>query len=294
LARSRLAAEAGAPAQTGEMDEFRDVLVRFPMPGGDRFVDPRLRRAPFGYVAPGLDGAPAIVAGSGAQVEVVSRVPDRRKVSLRARLAADGSAQVAVTEELSGWPALEWRELLDRAGTDRSKLRQAFEQHWLGQHFPGAVLDHLSVTPSADRADARVEYRFAIHRLADRQGDVLRLRPTFFRAQPGRRYGTEPQRKTTLSLGPDVALELSAELTLPAGARAIDVGQSRTIEAGSARFVEERRASRAGDVSTITLRRVSRLPLLRVPPADYPRIAAQLRAVDPLEQAELRIQLADE
>jgi cellulose synthase operon protein C len=294
LARSRLAADAGAPMQAGEMDELRDVLVRFPMPGGDRFVDPRLRRAPFGYVSPGLDGAPAIVAGSGELVQVVSRVPDQRQVSLHARLAADGSAQVTVTEEVSGWPALEWRELLDRTGNDRTKLRQGFEQHWLGQHFPGAVLDRLNVTPSADGAGARVEYTFAAGRMADRQGNVLRLRPTFFRAQPGRRYGTEPQRKTVLSMGPEVSLELSAELTLPTGAQAIDVGQSRTIEAGPARFVEERRSGSAGGVATITLRRTSRLPLLRVRPADYPRVAAQLRAVDPLEQAELRIQLADE
>lgn len=296
LARSRLAADAAAPLLAGEMDEFRDVLVRFRMPGGDRFVDPRLRRAPFGYVSPGLDGAPAVVAGPGKMVMVVSSVPDRRKVSLLARLAADGSARLEVTEEVSGWPALEWRELLESTGKDRTKLRQGFEQHWLGQHFPGAQLDRLKVSPAADGSGVQVEYTFDMGRFADRQGNVLHLRPTFFRSQPGRRYGTEPQRETVLVLGPDVFLDLSAVLRLPAGAKVIDVGQSSVIdlEPAFSFFVEERKAAWQGGDPIISLNRISSLPLMRVQPADYQRVAAQLRAVDPLEQAEIRIQLPDE
>jgi tetratricopeptide (TPR) repeat protein len=294
LARSRLFAEATAPLVPGELDDFRDVLVRFPVAGGDRFVDPRLRRAPFGYVPPGLDGAPAIVAGTGQRVPVASTVSDSRQVSLRAQLAADGSAHIAVTEEISGWPAVEWRELLDRAGKDRSKLRQGFEQHWLGHHFPGAQLEHLRVDGGADGSRTLVQYTFAVERFADRQGHELHLRPSFFRAQPGRRYGTEPERKTTLGLGPDVDLDLEAALVLPAAAKAVDVGQGGAVNAGGARFIEERRASSEGGVTTIRLRRLSRLPLLRVSPGDYPRVAALLRRVDPLEQGEIRITLPPE
>jgi hypothetical protein len=209
---------------------------------------------------------------------------------LRVRLAADGSAQVAVTEDLSGWPAVEWSEMLDRAGKDRIKLRQGFEQHWLGQHFPGAQLDTLDIAASAGAAGTRVTYTFKSPRLADRQGDVLRLRPVFFRAQPGRRFGTEPQRKTALSLGYDVPLDLDAELVLSVGAQVIDVGQGGEVSVGEARFSEERRVVGAeGGAAIIKLRRSSRLPIMRVAPADYERVAAKLRAVDPLEQGEIRI-----
>jgi hypothetical protein len=288
MARSRFAFAAEAPVLPAEMDDFREVLVRFHCSGGDRFVDPQIRRAPFGYVHAGVDGAKAVVVGTTEIIKPVSVVADRRKVELRARLAADGSAEVAVTEELSGWPAVEWVEMLERAGKDRSKLRQGFEQAWLGHHFPGAALDTLEVTPGPP--GTRVKYTFRAAHLADRQGGVLRLRPGFFRAQPGRRFATEPTRKTTLAIGYDVPLELDALLVLPAGAKVLDVGQSGTVEVGLARFVEERRA----DGGTLRLHRSSRLAIMRVSPADYPRVAEQLRAVDPLEQSEIRIAVGNQ
>jgi hypothetical protein len=64
------------------------------------------------------------------------------------------------------------------------------------------------------------------------------------------------------------------------------VGRSGAVRAGEASFLEERRVVNA---TTLKLRRASRLPLMRVAPADYQRVAAQLRAVDSLEQGEIRI-----
>ena len=283
LARSRYSVEPDAPVVLAELDDFRDVLVRFPRPDGDRFVDPQLRHAPFAFLHSGDNGAKALVVGTTQIVRAATSVNDSRKVKLTARLAADGSAQVAVTEELSGWPAVEWSEMLDRTGKDRAKLRQGFEQHWLGQHFPGAQLDTLDI--DASEAGTRVKYTFKSARFADWQDGSLRLRPVFFRSQPGRRFGTEPQRKTALLAGYDVPLDLDAEIVLPAGAKVLDAGQGGTVSAGGARFVEERQVM---DGPTIKLRRSSRLPLMRVAPADYQRAAALLRAVDPIEQAEIR------
>ena len=253
-------------------------------------MDPQIRRAPFAYLLPGLDGAPAVVVGTQHMVKVVSGVKDSRSVTLRARLESDGGAKVAVTEQLSGWPAVEWSELLDRAGKDRSKLRQDFEQHWLGQQFPGAQLDDLSVEPGEGGAGTRVSYTFRSARMASRQGGVLRLRPEFFQAQPGRRFGTEPRRKTTLMLGYDIPLDLDAEIALPSGAKVIDIGQGGDVSTGGARFFEKRQVNDAQDGSrSISLRRQSRLPITRVLPSDYQGVAAKLRAVDPVEQGEIRI-----
>lgn len=290
LARSLLKAEADAPMTAAEQDDFRELLVRFPNPAGDRFVDPQIRRAPFDYLLPGFDGAPAVVVGTRRAVKVNSGVKDSRSVTLRARLESDGGAKVAVTEQLTGWPSVEWTELLDRAGKDRSKLRQDFEQHWLGQQFPGAQLDKLSVEAGEGGAGTRVSYTFRSARMAARQGGVLRLRPMFFQAQPGRRFGTEPQRKTALMLGYDIPLDLDAEIALPSGARVIDVGQGGEVTSGGARFSEKRQVSDAGNNSlSISLRRQSRLPIMRVLPSDYQNVAAKLRAVDPVEQGEIRI-----
>jgi cellulose synthase operon protein C len=290
LARSLLLAEASAPIVLSEIDEFRDALVRFPSTGGDRFVDPLVRRAPFGYLYPGLDGAPAVVVGADAMVKTVSSVKDSRSVSLRARLSSDGAAQVEVNEQLAGWPAVEWVELLDRVGRDQTKLRREFEQNWLGHHFPGAQLETLSVAAGDGSTGARVHYTFKAARMAARQGDVLRLRPMFFQSKPGRRFGTEPQRKTTLLLGHNVALDLDAEFALPGGAKVLDVGQGGVVNEGEARFSESRQVGTGDDgMPRIRLRRQARIPIMRVLPADYEGFAAMLRTVDPIEQGEIRI-----
>lgn len=283
LARSRFVADADAPLEPAQLDDFREPLVRFTGPWGEHFVDPRVRRAPFGYLHAGLDGAKAIIVGTEQVVKARSAVAEARQVVLRARLGADGSARVQVTETLSGWPSIEWAEMLERAGKDRRKLRQGFEQHWLGQQFPGAELGDLVIEPGA--AGTRVTYTFTTRQLADRQRSVLRLRPSFFRARPGRRFATEPERKTTLAMGHDIPLDLDAELVLPAGAKVLDLGGGGAANKGQARFLEERRLE--GD--TVKLRRRWRLPLARVSLADYPSVAAHLRAIDAMEQAEIRI-----
>ena len=297
LLRPLTRAPAGAAVVSQELDDFSEALVRLPGPDGAvRFFDPRTRRAPFGYLPPGLAGAPGFALGDDALTIARSTVPDGRHVVMKMRLAADGSAAATVTEDLSGWPSLEWNEVVERAGRDRIKLRQEFEQRWLSQQFPGAVLDELSVQegPTGSRT---VRYTLTSSRMATRTGNVLWLRPAFFLSQPGRRYFTEAQRRTPLQLGYDVPLLLEAEIELPAGAQVIELGSSGSVAAGDARFSEERQvrveASSAGAGGTVRLllRRRWRLPLSRVLPADYDQMAGNLRQVDPLEQGEIRVEL---
>jgi cellulose synthase operon protein C len=288
LARSLLTAKPETPVRPEDLDDFRDVIVRFPSPHGDHFVDPQLRRAPFPYLPPGLVGALAIVAGDTQTVTLVSQLKDSRSVKLRAALQSDGAAKVDVTERLAGWPAVEWMELLDRVGKDREKLRQEFEQRWLGQQFPGAQLDDLSVDTVA--GGTRVSYSFKLPGMATRRGSLLQLRPSFFQSQPGRRFGTEPERKTTLMLGYDVPVDLDAEIFLPPGARVVDLGRNGDVRVGGATFLEERTSSSPPDgPARLIIRRQSRLPLMRIEPSRYADVASKLRAVDPVEQSEIRI-----
>ena len=133
------------------------------------------------------------------------------------------------TEELAGWPALEWAELLERFGADRARLRQDFEQRWLGLQFPGARLRDLEIELPKSQAGAlgtaRVRYSFSSARLAVPTGrsaagaDEMRIAPTFFRSQPGRRFAAEPQRATALMLGFDVPTRMTATVELPGAAR---------------------------------------------------------------------------
>jgi hypothetical protein len=275
---------------------------------------------------------------------------DRREVELAVHLDARGAGTADVTEQLLGWPALEWAELLDRMGGDREKIRQDFEQRWLGVQFGGAVLEDLTIDvygqdghlvshrafpagpgsgtvtgkapgplPSQagpySAARVRLVYTFTSPRMATVANGELRIQPTFFRSQPGRRYASEPGRETTLIMGPEFPFELRARIDFPAGARiegldGLEGGaqapaadsQSVISRPGGYEFAEQR-SSEAGaegpgqapaghlGADRLVLRRRASIPILRISPADYPRVAAQLRQVDSTEQREIRVRL---
>ena len=312
LARSLLVAEAGAPAPPQELDDFDDTLLELDIGGKKRFVDLRLRHAAFGYLPPGLDGARTLEIGAAPARFAIARSAapeDRRTVDMTIRLDEQGGGAAVATEELAGWPALEWAELCDRFGADHARLRQDFEQRWLGVQFPGARLRDLEVDlPRAGgrgQGTARVRYSFFSSHLAvpigrtPKEALEMRIEPTFFRSQPGRRFAAEPQRVTGLMLGFDVPVRMTATVELPGSAHVDDVYLSRARDvvvsrAGGYRFVEDRelRPGRAGRPSVLVLRRESALPIMRVSPADYAAVAADLRRVDGAEQEEIRIRLS--
>jgi tetratricopeptide (TPR) repeat protein len=320
LGRSRFIAEGEAPTPIEEGDDFAEVLVRFDLPGGAVvYVDPRLKHQLFGYLSPGLDGARVLVLETGAFETIRSERGDSRDVDLTVHLAENGQATGEVVETLHGWPALEWAEILDRVGSDQTKLRQDFEQRGLGVHFPGVALKDVRVeisgtdggqrdrrekTPTGGQAESpirpvtaaevRVHYTFTSPRFASRDGDRLRILPTFFRSQPGRRYATEPQRSTALMTNFEVPTKVVARFLLPASARPGGTpGGARVIaRAGAYRFREERGfETPPGGTPTVTLRREAQLSVMRVPPRIYPEVAAELRAVDKLEGEEIVIVL---
>ena len=304
LARSRLVADVAAPTPPQELDDFGDTLIGFRLPAKTVYVDLRLRHAAFGYVPPGLDGARTLgLEDATFGVARSSADADRRTIDMTIRLDERGGGSAVATEELAGWPALEWAELVDRFGADRVRLREDFEQRWLGVQFPGARLRDLEVDLPRDASGrvgtARVRYSFVSAHLAvpvDRTGAgarELRIEPTFFRSQPGRRFAAEPQRSTALMLGFDVPTRMTATVELPVAARLDGPaagGDLVVARAGGYRFVEARDVE-PGRPNVIVLRRESTLPIMRVLPGDYAGVAADLRRVDGAEQAEIRIRM---
>jgi len=308
LARSRLVADAGAATPPQELDDFADTLVAFDLAPKTVYADLRLRHAAFGYVPPGLDGARTLSLRDGSfGLARSSAGEDRRTIDMTIRLDERGGGSAVATEELAGWPALEWADLVDRFGADRVRLREDFEQRWLGVQFPGARLRDLQVDLPRDASGrvgtARVRYSFVSAHLAvavvgataDRLagGREMRIAPTFFRSQPGRRFAAEPQRSTALMLGFDVPIRMTATVELPGAAR-LDApgtpGDLVVARAGGYRFVEARDVE-PGHPNVIVLRRESTLPIMRVAPGEYAGVAADLRRVDGAEQAEIRIRL---
>ncbi len=174
LARSRLVADAAAATPPQELDDFADTLVAFDLAPETKktvYSDLRLRHAAFGYVPPGLDGARTLSLRDGSfGVARSSAGEDRRTIDMTIRLDERGGGSAVATEELAGWPALEWADLVDRFGADRVRLREDFEQRWLGVQFPGARLRDLEVDLPRDASGrvgtARVRYSFVSAHLA--------------------------------------------------------------------------------------------------------------------------------
>jgi hypothetical protein len=93
-----------------------------------------------------------------------------------------------------------------------------------------------------------------------------------------------------------VPTRLTATVELPRAARIDEASLRRDVviaRAGGYRFVENRqlRGESAGQPSILVLRRESELPIMRVSPAEYADVAADLRRVDGAEQEEIRIRL---
>jgi hypothetical protein len=252
-------------------------------------ADLRIRHAPLGYLHPSLRGADTLDIRDGGFGRAEGEGQDRRTVDLDIRLDSQGGGEAIVRETLVGWPAIEWAEVMDRLGNDRVRLRQHFEQQGLGREFPGASLGELAV--EIGRGTARLRYSFKSPQLAAKGDRVLRASPLFFRSQPGRRYATEAVRRTALQVGPDVDLDLTARIELPPGARFGGPEQPpRRLSWRGLQFLEERRVEGSGP-ARIIVRRQARAPLLRVSPAEYGSVAAMLRAVDQMEQAEMTVEL---
>jgi cellulose synthase operon protein C len=301
LARPLSVAASDEPSSPQESMSFSDVLLRFPglnikpssKQAPDVFADLRLRYAPFGYIAPGLDGANAIRLNDGSPIRIASSVMDVRQVRLDIAVDAKGDASISAQEHLVGAAALDWSEALLQLGADDDKRRHRFEEAYLSYHFPGATLKSLAFKPGAGQMD--LEYQLSVERFATPTADGLSLEPRFFLAQPGRRYANEASRKTTLLMGPEAPLDVQATITWPKGAKVLDIGKSVVVHPLGIEgplFEEDRHLDRR-QPATVLLHRRNSVPVVRVVPSDYLNVSAALRRVDAAEQAAIQIRFQE-
>jgi hypothetical protein len=206
------------PPRAAELDGQLPDLEGFDEPflsAAGLQIDPRFRHGAAGFLAPALRGGRAFALRRGpVQLgRVDERNPDDRRMDFDVRLAADGSGEVTVRERLVGWPAVEWREALEKLAADR--VNAEFEQRTLGFHFPGASLISLGFEKrDEDDAPFLVTYRFRAPQLARRVGRDLVLSAPFA-AQLGRRYVGVATRTTPMLLDYSPPTRVHARIALP-------------------------------------------------------------------------------
>jgi tetratricopeptide (TPR) repeat protein len=313
MARPR-GAGVGTPPPV-ELPELGYPLVRVRLPGGDVFVDTRVRFAPLGYLAPSLRGVPMleipdpargpagpaklVLSPTGARADDPEVVEggDARIVDLSVDLAADGSATIVAREVLTGQPAAIWRDFLK--DTSREEIEKTVEEALIGFYFPGGALTALGVEGSEDPAvPLRVTYRFTAPRLArPGPGGGLVVPAAFMPVSLGKRYVLVGQRQTPLVLGDDGAMSVTTTIHAPGlVARGVPARLQMTAPGGVVRYVLDCSAGDGtgggGEDTGVALRCASALqvePLGRVAPGDYADFTQVAGAVDAAEAATITL-----
>jgi tetratricopeptide (TPR) repeat protein/transglutaminase-like putative cysteine protease len=254
------------PLSSPQLDGKLPDLEGYDQPvllAGGLTVDPRYRHSAAGFVSPPLRGGSLFELSPGPMRtgRVPKASPDDRQMHLEVSLAPDGGAEVYARERLRGWPALQWRDALDKLAPDR--VRPEFEQHTLGFYFPGSTLRELRWSGENDDDGLfTVEYRFHAPGLARKIGDRLVL-PAFYPATLGKRYVGVATRSTPLFVDYAAPTSIEATVTLAPG---LDVELPSAVKLdGFGRFVQEAKRTATGFV----LDAFFSLAQARVPPDRY-------------------------
>jgi tetratricopeptide (TPR) repeat protein len=164
-----------------------------------------------------------LVGPDGAELRktpVLDAGNNRRTRELDIELAGDGSATLAGREEIAGEDAAGYREHYEAPGTRAERFERA-----LAEIYPGLEL-RTQEFESLDELESpvRLRYRIRVPRLADHEGDGLRLAPTtlqdLLRAMapvPTRVHALDLEGNRTYVEHRTVRLPPGMEATLPPG-----------------------------------------------------------------------------
>jgi len=271
------------------------VLAVRPEPsGGLVWLDPSMRWAPFGEVAPMARGVPGFLLTHLDAEKIVATsspfgadAPQGREVELDLTLSAEGELEGRGDERYLGFDAAWMREAIERL--DEGRRRQVIEAA-LARSFRGLVLEELEVDsggPSGSPLGLR--YRFRVPDYAHSLGDGLVAADLdFFAAQLGRRYLALSERETPLLLRAPERVKSRIVLSLPEGAAVVG-GPEAARELGLYGSYTRGVALTPGK---LTIQEDLRIDRGRVMPQEYREFAGWVMAVDRAQAAELILSLA--
>jgi len=263
------------------------VLVVRPDPqGGQLWLDPSMRWAPFGRVAPLAEGSPALILPETgkdrpqpAGTPAGSDAPRGRVVEILLSLSDDGTLVGEGTERYLGFDGAWARGSLEKLDDDRR--RQAVESA-LAKGFRGLTLDELDVDPPDDSLTLR--YRFTVADAAHDLGQGLRsMDLDFFAAGLGRRFLARGDRETPLFLRAPEKVETRIRIELPQSLRVVGAPDAAR-EKGT--FGDYKR-SVAASPGTLAIEESLEVARGRVRPHEYREFARWVLAVDRAQAAEL-------
>jgi hypothetical protein len=285
-ARVALARPFGAdpsPRRFPSHATWTHALLRIEAGGEVLWHDPSLRAAPLGTVPSPVLGVEALVlAEPGEPLEVV-RTPERsveeerRDVSIRIALDADGGATVEGEERYRGASAAAAKAGVERL--DQTERRQVIES-MLARTFRGVSLSVAEMVGEGDPTAAfTVRWRGKVPSLARSSNGGLVLDAPLVPARLGARFVQVAARTTPLLVPVAETVDARVEVVGPEG-QVPEPAPAGAVEGPFGTFARSERADGR------TLVREERLVLLRgrIPPERYPDFASFAAGVDHLQE----------
>ncbi|HEY0838679.1 MAG TPA: tetratricopeptide repeat protein, partial [Vulgatibacter sp.] len=263
------------------------LVVRPDPEGGQLWLDPTVRWAPFGRLSPAAEGSPAMLlpeTGTESPQEVGtpggSDLPRGRVVEVRLTLREDGTLVGEGSERYLAFDAAWARGSLEKLDEDSRK--QAVESA-LAKGFRGLTLDELAIDPP-DGESLVLRYRFTVPTATHDLGQGMRsLDLDFFAANLGRRYLTRGDRETALFLRAPEKVETRIDLELPPSVRVVGAPDAAR-ETG--RFGDYKR-SVAASPGRLAIEESLEVARGRVRPHEYREFARWVLSVDRAQAADL-------
>jgi len=276
-------------AELADDDTYTSILLRVQTERGIQWVTGADRNAAVSYVPPALAGGDALLLAPGAPRETVPPLDldaHGRTLTVHLTLAPDGSGRATVHERLRGYPATGAREVVRRLdGANRERQFEAY----VGSLVAGASLESLEIDGADDREkDVVFRYVFTAPDLARATQGALAFEG-LFHAEAARVYAELRERTVPLWNGDPIHATLDLTVQLPPGASVASLPPSAGGHAPGITWSITAERTPNG----FRLHRRVDIPTGRVSVADYPRFAAEARALDTADTRRVTISLGE-
>ena len=257
---------------------YSHPLLRIEAGGPPVWLDPAMRRNPFGALPAEVLGCEALVLPGPGEAPEVARTPDRsavedgHEVAVRIALAPDGSAALTGSERISGPNGAELKQALEHV--DPGDRRRAIEG-LLSRAFRGIALDDVAFEGEDDPdAPLTLRWKGRVPGLLRTTAEGAVLDAPILPFTVGARYVRLAARTTPLRLS-DERVSQRVEIVPPPGL-VVHAEAARRADGPFGRF------ERAERVEGGTLVREERLEIrqARVAPSRYIDLAAFAAAID--------------
>ncbi len=256
------------------------------VPSLDRYLDATAEFSGPTELPYGDQGATVLIIGDGAGAElrtipVSPAAANRTLTEQRIKLAADGSATIQQHQEVVGAQASRWRQSLQ----SEKRRREQLVAVW-GRTYPGVEVHELAL-PGIDsvQQSVRVEAQLSVPKLAQTQGDRLRLPVLGFRGAIVRSLAPQAKREHDLLMISPAIEEHRIELRLPPGYRFAELPPAAARRGKHGRFSLEIDARK----DSATIHYVLEYSASRIPAAEYPEFREFLREVDAILEGTFEI-----